>query len=98
VTGKKQMEFHHVKVNLTPNIYKIHLKQFGSFFLKFLAYSLLVHLFNKFFQPRYFASTVPELLQRRASKPADDSLASRLLKRQHKEAEALPLAFYRYLH
>ena len=36
----------------------------------------------------------PELLERRASKPADDSLATILLKRQHKEAEALTHAFY----
>ena len=37
----------------------------------------------------------PELLERRASKPADDSLATQLLKCQHKEAESLTIAFYR---
>ena len=39
---------------------------------------------------------LPELLERRASKPADDSLAKCLLMKQHTQAEALTLAFYKY--
>ena len=36
----------------------------------------------------------PELMERRASKPGDDSLATVLLKRQHEQAAALTHAFY----
>ena len=36
----------------------------------------------------------PELMERRSSKPGDDSLATILLKQQHAAAEALTHAFY----
>ena len=38
--------------------------------------------------------TTPELMERRSSKPGDDSLATVLLQRQHAAAQALTHAFY----